>query len=164
MATTRAKHSRLVRCQTKMATLGSLLLDFVYDFDNQTEILLTSKQRLKQQFFRAMVLSSYDYKCAITGIDNVELLVAGHIMPWALHVVSRLDPSNGLCLSALCDKAFDKGLIALDEKYKLLVSNDVQQATRPHFEAYVGKPITLPNRFRPSQEFLSYHRSNVFRQ
>jgi putative restriction endonuclease len=38
--------------------------------------------RVNQSFFRKMILSSYNYTCAITGIQIPELLVASHIIPW----------------------------------------------------------------------------------
>jgi putative restriction endonuclease len=39
--------------------------------------------RVNQHFFRAAVLSAYDYKCCITGLAVPELLVASHIISWA---------------------------------------------------------------------------------
>ena len=64
-----------------------------------------------------MVLSNYDSKCAITGIDIPQLLYASHIIPWSQNENERLNPENGICLSALYDKAIDKGLIGLNNKY-----------------------------------------------
>ena len=37
--------------------------------------------RVNQSIFREKVLSNYDYKCALTGIDIQQLLVASHIIP-----------------------------------------------------------------------------------
>ena len=70
-----------------------------------------SKLRTNQSFFRRMILASYDARCAITGISEPELLVASHIVPWSVDKAVRLDPRNGICLNALHDRAFDKGLI-----------------------------------------------------
>ena len=63
------------------------------------------KQRINQNVFRAMILNNYRTRCAITGIDIPELLIASHIIPWAKDEENRLNPSNGICLSALYDKA-----------------------------------------------------------
>ena len=41
------------------------------------------KIRVNQNVFRQIVLANYDYKCALTGIDIPELLVASHIIPWS---------------------------------------------------------------------------------
>src|SRR5438067_11978733 len=60
--------------------------------------------RVNQHFFRAAVLSAYDYKCCVTGLAVPELLVASHIVPWAADPKQRMNPRNGLCLNALHDR------------------------------------------------------------
>jgi putative restriction endonuclease len=40
--------------------------------------------RVKQNFFRQMVLASYSFRCCITGLAVPELLNASHIVPWAI--------------------------------------------------------------------------------
>lgn len=59
------------------------------------------KARVNQNVFRQIVVANYSGKCAITGIDLPELLFASHIIPWAKNEVERLNPENGICLSAL---------------------------------------------------------------
>lgn len=119
----------------------------------------TVKTRVNQSFFRRMILTSYNEVCCITGISNVELLVASHIMPWASDEKNRLNPMNGLCLNALHDRAFDKGLISIDERYNVIVSKKVKHKL---ILEYDKKPITLPKRFIPDPQFLSFHRNNIF--
>ena len=63
-----------------------------------------------QTFFRNVVLSSYENRCALTGIAVPHLLIASHIIPWSENENRRADPTNGLCLNALHDKAFDHHL------------------------------------------------------
>jgi putative restriction endonuclease len=107
------------------------------------------KVRINQNFFRKMVLTAYNNLCCITGIDNIELLVAGHILPWARDEKNRLNPMNGLCLNALHDRAFDKGLITIDESYNIIVSKKVKHEL---ILQYDKKPIILPDRFLPDQK------------
>ena len=85
------------------------------------------KTRVNQNVFRQMVISNYTGKCAISGIDIPELLVASHIVPWSINEEERLNPENGICFSALYDKAFDKGLIGIDEQYKVLLSKNIKK-------------------------------------
>ncbi len=123
--------------------------------------------RVNQQFFRKMVLAAYDNRCCVTGLPVPELLVASHIIPWARDVKNRLNPLNGLCLNALHDRAFDKGLIGISEEYTLLVSKALQdplteEAGAMFFAKYSGIKLRLPRRFIPAQEFLEYHRNNIF--
>ena len=69
------------------------------------------KTRVNQSIFRTMVLAAYNNTCCITGISNTDLLIASHIVPWNKNKTTRLNPANGLCLSAIHDKAFDRGLV-----------------------------------------------------
>jgi predicted restriction endonuclease len=70
------------------------------DFTGETRQVLTT-QRIKQHFFRRAVLSSYRGRCCMSGLSDARLLVASHIVPWSQDKANRLNPSNGLCLSAL---------------------------------------------------------------
>jgi len=118
------------------------------------------KTRVNQALFRKIILSSYDGKCCITGIDNAELLIASHIIPWSQDTKNRLNPMNGVCLNALHDRAFDKGLITINENYKVVVSTRIKHEL---LRKYDQTPITLPGRFRPDQNFLKFHRNEIFR-
>ncbi|MCZ4693373.1 HNH endonuclease [Ancylomarina euxinus] len=121
------------------------------------------KTRVNQNFFRQMILSNYHSKCAVTGIDMPALLIASHIIPWAENKEERLNPANGICLSALYDKAFDKHLISFDEDYRMILTTNLKEhCTKDYYQTHFGKmegqEIILPSRGIPSMEFLGYHR------
>jgi predicted restriction endonuclease len=122
--------------------------------------------RLKQSFFRQAVLSSYQNHCCMTGLSDQRLLIASHIVPWSKDKENRLNPSNGLCLSALHDKAFDQGLITVMPDWRIKVSKQIDGAGEEFCDITIssleGKKITLPEKFIPTEEFLSYHNKNVF--
>lgn len=125
-----------------------------------TDSIRTVKVRDNQGFFRQMILSSYNFKCCITGINNPDLLIAGHIIPWKSDYNNRLNPSNGICINALHDKAFETGLITISPDYKVLVSKKIKKdATIPpdFFEKYDNQPIILPGRFLPDPQLLKIH-------
>ena len=84
------------------------------------------KTRVNQDFFRQIVLANYDGKCALTGIDIQDMLIASHIIPWAENKEERLNPENGICLSALYDRAFDKGYISFTGAGEVLISMDLK--------------------------------------
>ncbi|MDR0486288.1 MAG: HNH endonuclease, partial [Elusimicrobiota bacterium] len=118
--------------------------------------------RLNQNLFRMSVLSAYQNKCCITGLSAVELLNASHIMPWAVDLKNRLNPRNGLCLNALHDRAFDRGLITIMPDYTIKISPILYKLSKENFAAnnflrYQGKKIKMPVRFAPQREFLEYH-------
>lgn len=125
------------------------------------------KTRVNQSVFRQMVLTNYESKCALTGIDIPDLLFASHIQPWATHEKERLNPENGICLSALYDKAFDKGYIAFDDNYKVLLSKSLKSKISSDYYPKYFEPIknaTIPKTitYLPKREFLEFHRDVIF--
>jgi len=137
----------------------------VDDFTGETKRVIT-EQRMRQNFFRRAVLSSYLGRCCMSGLSDSRLLIASHIVPWSKDKHNRLNPRNGLCLSALHDKAFDRGLIALDDDFRVILSKDLEQRNEPFvrqfFHPLAGQSITLPERFAPDKAFLAQHRDVVF--
>lgn len=133
----------------------------------ETETVRQVRTRRVQSFFRAAVLTSYDNRCAVTGLEVPELLIASHIIPWSQSVEKRADPRNGLCLSALFDRAFDKGLMTLDERLHVVISERLLNKAQSADLACAipeanGRPIRLPNRFRPDEDALDHHRRHLF--
>jgi len=63
------------------------------------------KTRVNQNVFRQIVIANYSGRCAITGIDIPDLLLASHIIPWSKNEKERLNPENGICLSPLLAQA-----------------------------------------------------------
>jgi len=129
-----------------------------------SEVERTSKTRRLQTFFRNVVLSSYENRCALTEIAVPQLLIASHIIPWSENENRRADPTNGLCLNALHDKAFDRHLITFDEDCRLVVSGFLKKGDIPEFQAanftkLEGAALTLPHRFAPCPRALEEHRN-----
>lgn len=127
------------------------------------------RQRVNQSAFRSMILSNYEGRCAITGINIPELLVASHIIPWADSTATqKLNPENGICLSALYDKAFDKGFMTISpDDYTIRLSSalleyESQDYYEKHFGSINGRKIFLPIEHSPNKEFLAYHRDNIY--
>ena len=132
------------------------------------EKIVTIRQRVNQNFFRKAVLASYGNTCCITGLNNSELLIASHIKPWAdSNENEKTNPSNGLCLNALHDRAFDKGFITITPNYKMQVSSAITDiyngdTVERFFKIYDGQKISIPEKFTPLKEFLVYHNDVIF--
>lgn len=127
------------------------------------------KYRINQYVFRQIVISNYSSKCALTGIDLPELLVASHIIPWAVNEEERLNPENGLCLSQLYDKAFDRGLLGVNLQLKVVLAKELkEQIAKSYYERHFGYlngvRIRNPDRFLPRKDFLEYHMDVIFRK
>jgi putative restriction endonuclease len=123
--------------------------------------------RLVQGLFRKIVLAAYDNRCCVTGNPVEELLNASHILPWSDFESERLNPSNGLCLAAHFDRAFDRALIAFDDNMRLLVGDRLKRQTKnisiqQEFCSREGTRIALPERFPPNPDFLAHHRRVFF--
>lgn len=119
------------------------------------------KVRVNQSVFRQMILKTYESRCAISGIDLPQLLVAGHIVPWAENENERLNPENGLCLSNLYDRAYETGLICIDTDYKILVSRQIKaESSKEFYQNFFGRfehqIIQIPKTYQPKKEFLEY--------
>jgi putative restriction endonuclease len=121
--------------------------------------------RVNQQFFRATVLAAYNYQCCITGLAIPELLVASHIVPWAQDSKNRMNPRNGLCLNALHDRAFDRGLMSINDDGTVCFTKsmrDIEREAKQGLDwllAYHGRSISLPNRFEPDPLLFAWHRA-----
>jgi putative restriction endonuclease len=161
--------SERILAEKENLTVEKKFDELLYDLkDLKGEVKLREvKTRVNQNVFRQIVLANYSSRCAITGIDIPELLFASHIIPWSENEKERLNPENGICLSALYDKAFDKGFIAINENFELLISNDLKKKSKQeyyskHFSILENEKINLPQRYFPNKEFIQFHLDTIF--
>jgi len=137
------------------------------DYTGETRQALV-QLRIKQGVFRRSVLASYRGRCCISGVSDARLLVASHIVPWRDDRVNRLNPSNGLCLSAIHDKAFDNHLFSLSDDARIVLSKSLKDSNdafiRSVFWAVEDRPIELPERFAPDRSFIARHREITLAQ
>jgi predicted restriction endonuclease len=144
----------------------SVMVD-AQEFSGSTEVERNVKVRLGQQFFRKVIITSYASRCCICGLPIPELLIASHIVPWRDDESLRVNPHNGMCLCAMHDKGFDRGLFTLDDDYKVVIGQKIRQylpnsAVHSGFKIYEGQSISLPDKFIPKQELLAIHRDKYF--
>ncbi len=124
--------------------------------------------RVNQNFFRSSILTAYNSTCCITGLAIPELLNASHIVPWAVDTQNRVNPRNGLCLNAIHDRAFDRGLLTITPDYTVKLSSSIKtlqndETTKNLLFRYEGIKITMPDRFIPHIRFIEYHNQNIFK-
>lgn len=128
--------------------------------------VIRATTRVGQRFFRTAVMSAYNEQCCITGLAIPQLLIASHIVPWRHDTANRTNPQNGLLLSSLHDRAFDAGLLTINDDMTVSVSRRHTASTGEFFSAaiasYDGRPIRLPEKFAPHRDFLAYHRERIF--
>jgi putative restriction endonuclease len=97
------------------------------DTDNSVEInperkttLITVTKKVRDTYFRRRVLTAYEHRCAVCGIQ-LNLIDAAHILPVS-HPASTDKTSNGICLCALHHRAYDHALITFDADYYIHVN------------------------------------------
>ena len=139
------------------------LLDGLKDTTGE-DVIRAVKTRLNQNVFRRMLMNIYRGSCCITGMNIPEVNRASHIVSWADDPSKRLDPSNGLYLSATYDAAFDKHLISLDDDYRIVVSKETKdyytsQSVTEFFIKKEGCRINLPSSYQPNKKYLEKHRA-----
>lgn len=152
----------------KIKSIEKLVPDRDIDFTTKEgkDVVRKRKERVNQDFFREMILADYRGHCCVCGLNVPEVLRASHIVGWAEDAGNRMNPANGLCLSATYDAAFDRHLISFDEDYRLILSPALRdyysnQAFKTHFLAYEGNQVHFPTRFPPDQTFLQHHREKL---
>jgi putative restriction endonuclease len=126
------------------------------------------KIRVNQSFFRKTILASYNNTCCVTGLQQPEFLIAGHIKPWSIDEKNRLKPQNGISINALHDKAFETGLMTITTDFKIKISTILfkqkkSKSIEDYFLKYDNQDIILPSRFMPDVEFLKYHNDVRFK-
>jgi len=126
------------------------------------------KTRVNQSLFRKVVINNYSNSCTICSLNIQSLLVASHILKWSESKEHRLNPTNGLCLCNIHDRAFELGYIAIKTDYSILISSELKQVKEKEtfsslFGRHENKSIILPDKFHPNPDFLESHLNNTFR-
>ena len=155
------KKYRCYRFFTELENEG-IFLESLQDEKGITEKEVMIKNRIGQQTFKKQLLKKYNGRCIITGISITTVLVASHIKPWAVsNNQERLDPNNGLLLSATFDKLFDGGLITFSTDGKLFFSSLISDENLKILNLDNKKvyDIKLEDRMK---EYLKYHNDVIF--
>lgn len=103
-------------------------------------------------------------KCPITGIDDKRLLIASHIKPWVhSNNDERVNVKNGILLSPLFDKLFDKGigLITFTLEKRILISDKLSKENIAKLNITSNQKISNLD-IEGREEYLIYHRKYIF--
>jgi len=87
----------------------------------RAEILTTIRKKVRAQDFRKRVLSAYENRCAMCGVQ-LRLIEAAHILPVAAPE-STDETRNGIALCSLHHTAYDRNLVSFAEDYRIEVSH-----------------------------------------
>lgn len=124
---------------------------------------------LRGSLFKREIPKIYNNTCCISGMKidatiNVSMIDACHIVPFSVSYDDTV--TNGIALCPNLHRAFDRGLIAIDENYKVVVSKTFKEdETSYSIRVFEGKEIQLPSMksYYPLRENFSWHKNNVFK-
>ncbi len=118
--------------------LNTALIQQVSEQRQITVIQLSKK--LRDTSFKARVLNAYGNRCAFSGLQ-LKLIDAAHILPVSFDT-STDDTSNGIALSALYHRAYDRGIVTLNEQYQIIVNSiEMQKLKEIGFDSGMDKFI-----------------------
>jgi putative restriction endonuclease len=118
--------------------------------------------RIGQGLFRREV-EKIENACRWTGVRDKRFLLASHIKPWKNSTnEERLDGHNGFLLSPHVDRLFDKGYVTFNEDGKILTSSNEVLNVLQYWG--LGSKKTVGHFTERQQEYLHYHRANIFKQ
>lgn len=130
---------------------------------DKDDTLVLTKNRVNQGYYREIIMNRFKSRCILTGIENEELLIASHIKPYAkCNKNEKVDKNNGLLLSALADKLFDKGLISFDKNANIIFSNKIDSADLIKIKKHLLN-TNLYDVYFSSKKYFEFHYANVFK-
>lgn len=120
--------------------------------------LVTS--RVGQGAYRKRIIHRWEYKCAVTGFDKLDVLIASHIVPWRNSTDNeRLDVHNGILLSPTYDALFDRHLIGFENNGKIILSDAIE------YQAYHQIGVTGKESIKElsdyNLQYLRKHRDQI---
>ena len=128
-----------------------------YILPNETERNGLVTTRVGQGAYRKRIIHRWEYQCAVTGFNKLEILIASHILPWVNSTdQERLDVHNGILLSPTYDALFDRHLISFDNKGKILLSDSIEHLAYQKI-GVTGKE-KINNLSQYNQTYLERHR------
>ncbi len=119
---------------------------------------------VRSGIFKREVPKIYNNTCCISGLRvdatiNVSMVDACHIVPFSISYDDTI--TNGLALCPNLHRAFDRGLIAIDDDFRVLVSDAfVEDESSYSIRQFAGKEILLPARkeWWPDEGKVLWHR------
>ncbi len=126
---------------------------------------------IRGNIFKKQIPIIYQNTCAISGLQinatfNVSLIDACHIIPFSNSYDDTI--TNGISLTPTLHRAFDRGLISIDDNYRVIVSkkfNENNIESQYSIKQFEGKQILLPKKqkYYPNIKNLIWHRENIFK-
>ena len=169
--------------------------NFIYEADGQYQLLHDIKEKILREnrteykkeilnlleqndddeifirgsLFKREIPKIYNNTCCISGmrIDSetaVSMIDACHVIPFSKSFDDTI--SNGIALCPNLHRAYDRGLITIDQDYRVVVSKKFKEYdTIYSLKKFEGQKILLPKeeQFFPLQSNIEWHKKNIFK-
>lgn len=124
----------------------------------EKEGIVTS--RVGQGAYRKRIIHRWEYRCAVTGFNKLDLLVASHIHPWAkANDIERLDRDNGILLSPTFDALFDRHYSSFENSGKIILSEAIEKQAFDKIGVTGNERIKSLNHY--NFHYLDLHRNHL---
>ena len=120
---------------------------------------------VRSHIFKREIPRIYDYTCCISGLRidatmNASMIDACHIIPFSESHNDSI--TNGLALCPNLHRAFDRGLIGIDDNYQVIINPNFTEPKESVYSImqFSGRRILLPSveRYCPDLVSLRLHR------
>ncbi len=140
--------------------------------ENPKALLMDEEEEkfIRGGLFKKLVPQVYNSTCCFSGMRLISsfgfsMIDACHIVPFS---VSKNDKvSNGIALCPNLHRAFDRGLLAVDNEFKIIVSTQFAEDVTNNYglKMLENKPIQSPfgEIHNPLKENFEWHRNNIFK-
>nr|WP_315141291.1 HNH endonuclease [uncultured Flavobacterium sp.] len=136
--------------------------------EDLTENEIEEERFIRGSIFKREVPKIYLNQCCISGMriessTNAQMIDACHIVPFSISNDDTV--SNGIALSPNLHRAYDRGLITINEDYIVRISPVIKENETPFsISQFAGRRIILPENKKdyPSPENLIWHKKEVF--
>jgi len=148
---------------------SKILNEPVVAYQAEIKTLLEQKDEeeifLRGSLFKRKIPQIYNNTCCISGMKidatiNVSMIDACHIVPFSESYNDTI--TNGIALCPNLHRAFDRGLIGINDDYTVIVSNKFVESNAAIYQLKIfdGKRIMLPSfeKYFPHIENLNQHR------
>jgi putative restriction endonuclease len=138
------------------------------NFHRLSEDEIEEERFIRGSIFKREIPKIYQNQCCISGMriessTNAQMIDACHIIPFSSSNDDTV--SNGISLSPNLHRAYDRGLITINEDYIVRISPTIKENDSPFsISQFAGRRIILPinNKDYPSPENLIWHKKEVF--
>ena len=162
--------SKIFEAQNYIDKIESKILNEpVIDYQAEIKTLFEQKDEeeifLRGSLFKRKIPQIYNNTCCISGMKidatiNVSMIDACHIIPFSESYNDTI--TNGIALCPNLHRAFDRGLIGINDDYTVIVSNKFVESNAAAYQIKIfdGKRIILPasEKYYPHIENLTQHR------